>query len=177
MINAQVLKLTQIKELIFTATFVVLAVCAPVVVHYFGGVGACRVFLPMHFFVLVAGLLLGWRAGLIVGAFSHSISFLISGMPAINILPFIIVELSAYGLATGLLRQKYNLWISLLGAIILGRVAVLTAIFLFSNINAVNFVLSAARDGWRGIVMQIIFVPVVVKKLQNYFIKNSPLLR
>jgi len=108
---------------------------------------------------------------------SPLISFLISGMPVINILPFIIIELSAYGFLAGLLRQRFNLWISLFGAIVLGRVAVLTAIFLFSNINAVNFVLSAARDGWRGIVMQIIFVPVVVKKLQNYFIKNSPLLR
>jgi niacin transporter len=172
MINAQVLKLTQIKELIFTATFVVLAVCAPVVVHYFGGVGAGRVFLPMHFFVLVAGLLLGWRSGLIVGAFSPLISFLISGMPTINILPFIIVELSVYGLASGLLRQKYNLWISLSGAIIIGRLTSFAAIFLFSNMNAVNYIFQATSDGWRGIVLQLIFVPVIVKYLKGYFKKS-----
>jgi len=173
----QIKKLIQTKELIFTTIFVALSVLTPMVFHFFGGINAGRSFLPIHFFVLVAGLLLGWRAGLITGLASPLISFLISGMPVINILPFIIIELSAYGFLAGLLRQRFNLWISLFGAIVLGRVAVLTAIFLFSNINAVNFVLSAARDGWRGIVMQIIFVPVVVKKLQNYFIKNSPLLR
>jgi niacin transporter len=167
MINAQVLKLTQIKELIFTVTFVVLAVLTPMVFHFFSGVSAGRTFLPMHFFVLVAGLLLGWRAGLIVGAFSPSISFLISGMPAINILPFIIVELSAYGLATGLLRQKYNLWISLLGAIILGRVAVLAAIFLFSDMNAVNYIFQAISNGWQGIILQLIFAPVIVNIIDS----------
>jgi uncharacterized membrane protein len=167
----RIIKLSQTKELFFTAAFVALSVLTPMVFHFFGGVSAGRVFLPMHFFVLVAGLLLGWRSGLIVGAFSPLISFLISGMPAINILPFIIVELVGYGLAAGLLRQKYNLWISLSGAIIIGRLTSFAAIFLFSDMNAVNYIFQATSDGWRGIVLQLIFVPVIVKYLREYFKK------
>ena len=169
MTNIQVLKLTKAKELFFTTAFVALAVLTPMVFHFFGGSGAGRIFLPMHFFVLTAGLILGWRAGLIVGAFSVLISYLISGMPAINILPFIAIELSVYGLVAGLLKNKFNVWISLLGAMALGRLAVLAAVFLFSNMSTINFVLSALRDGWQGIALQIVFVPVVVRMTNKYF--------
>lgn len=169
MTNIQILKLTKTKELTFATVFVVLSVLTPMVFHYFGGIDAGRIFLPMHFFVLIAGLLLGWRAGLVVGAFSSLISFLISGMPALNILPFIAAELAVYGLAAGLLKEKFNIWVSLFGALVFGRLVVLLAIFLFSNMNAINFVLGALRDGWQGIVLQIIFVPMVVRKLHAYF--------
>jgi len=169
MINVQTLRLTWVKELIFTTAFVALAVLAPMVFHFFGGIGAGRIFLPMYFFVLTAGLILGWRAGLATGAFSVLISYLISGMPAINILPFIAIELSVYGLVAGLLKDKFSVWISLLGALALGRLAVLPAVFLFSNINAGNFVLVALRDGWQGVALQIIFIPVVVKWAGKYF--------
>ena len=169
MINVQTLRLTWVKELIFTAAFVALSVLTPMIFHYFGGIGAGRMFLPMHFFVLTAGLILGWCAGLATGAFSVLSSYLISGMPAINVLPFIAIELSAYGLVAGLLKEKFNVWISLFGALVLGRLAVLLAVFLFSNMNAINFVLSALRDGWRGIALQIIFAPVVVRMMESYF--------
>jgi niacin transporter len=167
MTNIQVLKLTKAKELFFTTAFVALAVLAPMGFHFFGGVGAGRIFLPMHFFVLTAGLILGWRAGLATGAFSVLISYLISSMPAINVLPFIAIELSVYGLVAGLLKDKFNVWISLFGALAFGRLAVLMTVFLFSNMNALNFVFAAARDGWQGIALQVIFIPVVVEIISS----------
>jgi hypothetical protein len=76
--------------------------------------------------------------------------------------------LVGYGLAAGLLRQKYNLWISLSGAIIIGRLTSFAAIFLFSDMNAMNFVFLAMRDGWRGIVIQILLVPFITNGLYEY---------
>lgn len=171
MINTQALRLTKIKELIFTIAFVALSVLTPMVLHYFSGISAGRIFLPMHFFVLIAGLLLGWRAGLVTGLISPIVSYLITGMPVVSILLFVIVELSVYGLTAGLLKEKFNIWISLFGALVFGRLVVLLAIFLFSNMNAINFVFSAIRDGWQGIALQIIFVPMVINMLSNY-LKN-----
>lgn len=172
MIKGQVLNLSKTKELIFTAAFVGLAVYVPYLIHYFDGINMGRTFLPMHFFVLTAGLLLGWRAGLAVGLASPVISYLIAGMPAINVLPFIVIEMAGYGLVAGMLRQKYNIFISLLGTLVAGRLLVGMAIFLFSDMSAVNYVLGALKAGWQGIALQIIFVPVVVKWLQHYF--NGP---
>ena len=121
------LKYNDIRSYVLTALFVTLAVFVPWVFHQFHLAGAT--FLPMHIFVLVAGLLFGWRAGLITGLLTPLVSHFISGMPVLNILPQIMIELSAYGLIAGILRQKYNLrpiW-ALLGAIAGGRMALLLA--------------------------------------------------
>jgi thiamine transporter ThiT len=169
--QTQTLKLTKVKEIFFTAVFIGLAIYVPLAVHYFGGVNAGRAFLPMHFFVLVAGLLLGWRAGLITGLISPILSHLIIGMPMNNVLPFIIVELSGYGLVAGLLKEKakLNIWVSLIGALVIGRLLTGIAVFLFSDEDAVNFVLNAAKSGLSGIALQLILVPVIVKGLYRYF--------
>ena len=65
----------------------------------------------MHVFVIIAGLLFGWRAGLIVGFCTPLVSYIISGMPVAPILPQIIIELSAYGFTAGILRERFNLHI------------------------------------------------------------------
>ena len=94
-----ILKYTDIRSYVFTVTFILLSVLLPFVFHQFHLAGPT--FLPMHIFVLVAGLLFGWRAGLIVGLFTPITSYAIAGMPLLKIMPQIIVELSAYGLLAG----------------------------------------------------------------------------
>ena len=68
----KVLAYTDIRSYVFTAGFISLAVATPWVFHQFYLAGPT--FLPMHIFVLVAGLLFGWRAGLIVGLFTPLVS-------------------------------------------------------------------------------------------------------
>lgn len=79
------------------------AVVLPSVSHAFGW--PVRSFLPMHWPVILAGLVFGWRAGALVGLFAPMLSFLVSGMPLPHILPAMTVELGAYGLLAGLGRQ------------------------------------------------------------------------
>ena len=159
----QTFKITRTKEIIFSAVFTALAVYAPMLVHYFGGVDAGRKFLPMPFFVLLAGLALGWRAGLVTGLVSPIISFLLSGMPVIGVLPIIIIQLCAYGFFAGLLKKKYNTFISLAGAIILGFALVGLAVLFFSKMNVAAYILSAVRDGWIGILFQLAALPIILK--------------
>jgi hypothetical protein len=79
----------------------------------------------MHIFVFVAGLLFVWRTGLVVGLLTPLTSYAASGMPALQILPQIVVELSVYGLVAGILREKFDLLViwSLLGAMVAGCLA------------------------------------------------------
>jgi thiamine transporter ThiT len=169
-----VLKYTDIRSYLLTALFVILSVLVPWVFHQFHLAGPT--FLPMHIFVLIAGLLFGWRAGLIVGLFTPLASYAVSGMPALTILPQIIIELSAYGSIAGILREKYNLrtiW-SLLGAMIGGRIASLItilAIYLVAGqsysplgmeANPFAAFWSTVKQGWPGIVIQLAFIPAIV---------------
>lgn len=143
-------------------------------VHYFGGVAAGRLFLPMQFFVLAAGLLLGWRGGLVVGILTPLISYSLTGMPAVSILPFIIVESSVYGFLVGFFQEKLkNAWLSLVGALIVGRAILFFSIILLpTKLVASSYVFSAIKDGWRGILLQIILLPIAIAAVSK-FLKNE----
>jgi len=168
------LKYNEIRSYIFTALFVMLAVFVPWVFHQFHLAGPT--FLPMHIFVLIAGLLFGWRAGVIVGLLTPLVSHFISGMPVLNVLPQIVIELSAYGLIAGMLRHKYNLrpiW-ALLGAMLGGRLALLLTILTIYLIAGQSYsplgpeaspfasFWSVIKQGWPGIAIQLISIPVIV---------------
>ena len=70
-----VLQYTEVRAYIVTIIFVLLDVAVPWVFHQFHLAGPT--FLPMHIFVFIAGLLFGWRVGLIVGL---NVRALIAGM-------------------------------------------------------------------------------------------------
>lgn len=169
-----VLRYTDIRSYIITLVFVFLDVLVPWICHQFHLAGPT--FLPMHIFVLLAGLLFGWRAGLIIGFLSPLASYAISGMPVLRILPQIVVELSAYGLVAGILRGKFNLrtiW-SLIGAMISGRLVLCLAVLsiyltvgeMYSPLgleaNPLIVVWSVIKQGWPGIVIQLVSIPIVI---------------
>jgi LytS/YehU family sensor histidine kinase len=168
------LRYKDVRSYLLTAAFVMLAVAVPWVFHQFHLAGPT--FLPMHIFVILAGLLFGWRAGLLVGLFTPAVSYFVSGMPAVNILPQVVIELSAYGLIAGVLREKFHLrtvW-SLLGAMIGGRLALLSAISIIYFIAGQSYsplgvaagpldsFWSTVQQGWPGIVIQLAFIPAIV---------------
>jgi niacin transporter len=169
-----VLKYTNVRSYILTFAFVALSVLVPWTCHQFHLAGAT--FLPMHVFVLIAGLIFGWRTGLIVGLLTPLASYLVSGMPALTVLPQILVEVTTYGLVAGLLRQNLHLrtiW-SLPGAMIAGRLA----LFIFVRImylilgeaysplgaeaNPPLAVWATIKQGWPGVVIQLALIPVIV---------------
>jgi LytS/YehU family sensor histidine kinase len=179
------LKYNNIRSYVLTVVFVMLAVFVPWVFHQFHLAGPT--FLPMHIFVLIAGLLFGWRAGLIVGLLTPLVSYFISGMPVLNVLPQIVIELSAYGFIAGILREKYDLrtiW-SLLGAIVGGRIALLLAILVIYLVTGQTYsplgieanpfaaFWSVIKQGWPGILLQLISMPIIVWLVEKLAARNT----
>jgi niacin transporter len=168
-----VLKHTDIRRYALIAVFVLLNVVVPRVFHQFHLAGAT--YLPMHAFVLIAGLSFGWQAGLVVGLLTPLASHAVSGIPLLRILPQLVAELSAYGLLAGILREKFSLRViwSLLGAMTGGRLALLSAVLVLHLVsgeihsplgletNPFFSVWSAIKQGWPGILMQLVLIPVV----------------
>ena len=171
MIQALVFHLSKVKQLFFVSFFTALAVATPAIFHFFGGIGAGRTFLPMHIFILTAGLVLGWRAGLAVGVLTPLLSHSITSMPALALLPFILIEASIYGLFSGWLRQEMNLGVypALVGAMVAGRIFLMLSIWLLpANFSAFAYVVGAIKAGWIGILIQLALVPFVVKAINNF---------
>lgn len=165
----KVLTFTQIKYYLFSFIFVGLATGTPWFLHQFTMAGPK--FLPMHFFVMFAGLLFGWRAGLLVGALSPLASYGLTHMPVMALLPQIVLELAVYGFAAGFLRERHwNIWISLVSAMVLGRVARILFLLLFvPEVETAQFIQTSVP----GIVLQLALIPVVIYLLQKFLFKKS----
>jgi len=181
----RVLKYTDIQSYILTFVFVSLAVSVPWIFHQFHLAGPT--FLPMHIFVLVAGLAFGWRAGLVVGLFTPLSSYAVSGMPGLQILPQIVVELSAYGLIAGVLREKFNLRIiwSLIGAMAGGRLALFSVVLIIYLIGGESYsplgleanpflvVWAVIKQGWPGLVIQLASIPLIIWLMGKLSLKGK----
>lgn len=157
---------------------VVSAVVLPHFFHLLGtvsGLGSIPgdVFLPMHLPIILVGLLAGPYAGAVSGLLAPLVSFALSGMPRVMILPFMMIELFVYGLSSGLLRNKKlptiaKVFISQIAGRGAYLLAVLASIYMMGNEN-MNFptVLNSMRSGIFGVVLQLILFPLIVYRIEN----------
>jgi len=166
-----VLKFTDIRFYIFVTAFVAMNIAIPWACHYISP-SAGPTFLPMFFFSLLAGLLFGWRAGLLVGLITPLLSFSISGMPLLTRLPHIAIENAIFGLSAGLLRESFKLSVrwTLIGAIVLGHLALGLAVLAINwgEVSPFSQVWQVIRQGWPGIAIQLVCLPLVVKCLDGW---------
>lgn len=167
--------MTKTFPLVASAVFVALGVLLPLAFHLAGAAGA--IFLPMHIPTLLAGFMLGPYCGLCVGLLSPLISSLSTGMPPpLPTLPIMAVELSVYGTIGGWLyrKQKQGIWLSLLAAMLAGRLAAAGVAFglvalLAVKITPLAFITGAIITGLPGIAIQLMLVPLLVRRLAATF--------
>lgn len=160
------------KNTVFTALCLAIGIIMPVYFHIMApGIGS--VFLPLHIPVLLCGLLCGAGCGGIAGFILPLLSSILTGMPPLYpVGAAMMLELCTYGVVSGLLHKKYNVYVSLIGAMLAGRIvsgaanAVLLG-FAGKSYSFEAFVLSSFVTALPGIAIQIVLIPVVVKILER----------
>lgn len=162
-IHRPTLAFWEVRSLAFQGLLVGLAVALPVVAHLTGA--PVRVLLPMHWPVILAGLVYGWRGGALVGLLAPSASFVLSGLPAPLIIPAMTLELFCYGFITGLLREhfRWNPFASVTIALVLGRVA-FVAVIVFSGTvttNYAGYVKAVLLPGLAAAFGQLVLLPLI----------------
>jgi hypothetical protein len=157
------IKLNNVSLAIFAFAFIAADVLVPYALHQFGIAG--RVFQPMFFLVLIPALLFGMRMGLLVGFVTPIMSFLFSGMPLPNILPLVLIEITALGIFAGLFREKYrmNIFLSLILSIISAKLVLGLSVLFMASIVPAGYFLDTFSIGWPGLLLQIIFIPLAVR--------------
>ncbi len=156
------------------------AVALPQLIHLMGshtGVGSSigEMLLPMHLPVILAGLLCGPYAAGIAGVLSPILSFLLTGMPAADMLPFMAIELCAYGFFAGVLRDiRMPTVLKVLAVQLIGRavkaVAILIGFFCFSSTVNPFVIVTSTMAGWAGILIQLSVITLVmflIKRADN----------
>ena len=177
--KTKVLQKTNIRnKTLATIIAVVSAVALPQIAHIIGayagfGSSVGETFLPMHLPVILAGFVGGPVVGAVAGALAPVISFGLTGMPTAVALPFIVIEVFAYGLVSGMLSKvRLNSFFKILAVQLSGRVmriaavAVATAVFGFEGMT-VTAVLSSMALGVAGIIIQLIAVLLGSKKYEK----------
>lgn len=150
---------------------VVLAVALPQIAHIAGGAAAGSVWLPMYVPALLAGCLLGWQWGLVVGILSPLVSFgfttlaLDSAMPALSRLPVMMAELAVFGLVSGLFAKRIEknalfAFPAVLAAQIGGRLVNFIGSLIMGQTAAVAW--NTIQSGMIGLYLQAVIVPLVV---------------
>lgn len=133
---------------------------------------------PMHIPVLICGLVCGWPYGLIIGLIAPVLRSLLFGMPPLfPTATAMAFELAAYGAMSGLLykllpQKVIFLYISLIGAMLFGRIIWGIATLILLGITGGTFTFSAFLAGAftnaiPGIICHIIIIPPIVLGLKK----------
>ena len=155
------------KYIIGTILLSGIGIALPRIFHVLAGANAGATFLPMHIAVLIAAITFGITSGSIVAGSSIIFSYLLTGMPSIARLPYMLIELVIYAVILSLFNKKFNSYISLILTIILGRV--LYAGILFIAVNGLGLhtygisVIQSIQTGIFGIIIQLLCVPFIAK--------------
>lgn len=166
----------QTKKMVFSAFFLALALVLPFLtgqIQQFGNMLS-----PMHIPVLLCGFICGWPWGLLVGAVSPLLRSVIFGMPPL--MPVAVAmafELAAYGAVAGIVynllpRKILNIYISLIIAMLAGRIVWGIAMYLLLMSTGGTFALQAFLAGafiksWPGIILHIAIIPPIILALQK----------
>ncbi len=166
-----------IKKLVLAGLMLALALYLPFLTGQIPEIG--KALAPMHLPVIIAGFLCGPKLGLIVGLIAPMLRSLLFGMPPMfPVATIMTFELAAYGFTAGLLYDRLkktlpNIFVSLIGAMLVGRVVWGIASFVISlmlvkmNFGIQAFIAGAFIKAIPGIILQLIVVPMLVLVAQK----------
>ena len=164
-------KQSSLQKMILAALFLALAYVMPFLTGQVPEIGS--MLCPLHIPVLICGFVSGWPWGVAVGFVAPLLRSLTLGMPPLFPKAVCMAfELAAYGGVAGFMhrtlpRKKPYVYVSLLTAMIVGRLVWGAAMFVCMVSNGDSFTFAAFIAGAftnaiPGIIAQIVLIPVLV---------------
>ena len=175
-------KHNEILRMVLAALCLALAYVMPFLTGQIPEIGS--MLCPMHIPVLLCGFICGWPWGLAVGLIAPLFRSFTIGMPPLYPTALCMsLELAVYGAVSGwmhrrLPRKKPYIYLSLLIAMLAGRLVWGGAMFLCLGLNGGQFTMAAFLAGAvvnaiPGIIAQIVLIPVLVMAADRWLAKNK----
>lgn len=167
---------TRLLKMVLSALFLALAYVMPFLTGQVPEIGSKLC--PLHIPVLLCGFICGPVWGAIVGFIAPLLRSLTMGVPVLFPKAVCMAfEIAAYGAVTGLMhrwlpRKKPYIYVSLLSAMVVGRLIWGAAMYVCMGIKGGAFTLAAFVAGAftnaiPGIIVQIVLIPILVMILDN----------
>ena len=175
-------KHNEILRMVLAALCLALAYVMPFLTGQIPEIGS--MLCPMHIPVLLCGFICGWPWGLAVGLIAPLFRSFTIGMPPLYPTALCMsLELAVYGAVSGWLhrrlpRKKPYIYLSLLVAMLAGRLIWGGAMFVCLGIDGGQFTMAAFLAGAvvnaiPGIIAQIVLIPVLVMAADRWLAKNK----
>jgi len=169
-------KKTNLNKTMLAAMFLAVALVLPFLTAQIREIG--NMLCPMHIPVLLCGYICGPWYGLAVGFIAPLLRFALFGMPPVMPMGIgMAFELATYGFVVGMLykrlpKNKLNVYVSLLSAMIIGRIVWGCVRTLIAGANGsafgwTAFIAGAFLNAIPGIIIQIVLIPLLVIKLEK----------
>lgn len=175
-LEKDIMEKNQTLKITYAAACLAISLLLPLVTAQIPELG--NMLCPMHIGILLCGIICGWKYGMVIGFITPFLRFVIFGMPPL--MPKGIsfaFELATYGLIVGLLyarlpKKTKNIYISLAGAMIAGRVVFGIVRFFLASIQGAEFPFSlfiteAFVNAVPGIVLQFVLIPTLIILLKK----------
>lgn len=170
------------KKMVLAAMFLALGMVLPFATMQVPTIG--NMLLPMHLPVLLCGFICGASYGAVIGFAMPLLRSVMFGMPVL--MPTAItmsLELLFYGLMAGVLygvfkNKRFGIYLSLIPAMLIGRIAWGITAFIVYNIIGIRFTwhiffAQAFVKAVPGIVIQLVLIPVIVIALRKMNLEVS----
>jgi len=150
------------KTYLWAMVFVACNLVLPQVFHLIpqGGV----IFSPLSLVILAGAYKFGWKTGLLAALLSPLVNHLLTGMPAMTVLPVMTLKLTVLALVAGLTAQHFKT-VSL--SLIIGVVLVSMAIGCLGELLLTGGIDATIADftiGWPGLLLQVIGAWLILTK-------------
>ncbi len=170
------MKTNKLTKMILAGLFIAIGFLLPFLTGQIPQIGS--MLSPMHIPVLLCGFVCGPFWGALVGAITPLLRSLILGMPPLfPVATAMAFELTAYGFLAGLLytilpKKPINVYVSLILAMLIGRVVWGLAMAILMGLSGGSFGFQAFLAGafinaWPGILLHLIIIPPIVLALER----------
>jgi hypothetical protein len=162
-IRLYALPYSDIRTYLFAMMFIAGNILLPQLCHLVpqGGV----TLLPIYFFTLVGAYKYGWKVGLLTAASSPLLNSLLFGMPAVAVLPAILLKSTLLAVIAGIMAQKYHrvTLLSLLCVVL--SYQILGTLGEWAMTNSLTVALQDFRIGIPGMALQVLGGYFVIKNI------------
>ncbi len=157
------LTLDEARTYLWALIFVGANLLLPQVFHLVpqGGI----IFSPLSLVIMAGAYKLGWRVGLLAALASPLVNHLITGMPAMSVLPVMTLKLAVLALVAGFMAQHFRrATIPLLIGVVL-LTELLGGLDELALMGGIDATIQDFTVGWPGMLLQIVGTYLIVKYL------------
>ncbi|HIR37480.1 MAG TPA: ECF transporter S component [Candidatus Limisoma gallistercoris] len=144
---------SDIKTYMVAALFIAGNIVLPQLCHLIPQGG--MILLPIYFFTLIAAYKFGWKAGLLTAVLSPVVNSLCFGMPALALLPVILVKSSLLAVFAALAASRFQKVSLLLLAVVVVAYQLVGGVAEWAITGSLDAALQDFRLGYPGMLLQI----------------------